>query len=404
MWRGCNNCYQRSPAVAYRRHTASPALAFLGLAWANFIPLTVRLSALAFPALRSRIPPSSRESRPPSRIPPQELGHEDLTHDGSNVIRRIGSSRSPRIPSTRSRGRRRSSDRRPGKHPSEVAPGREPQPMDRGHHPAAPVALPVGRAHERGADPRLSQPHRAIQFIAGGGDRDQSRRDLDRAEARQRAPHRTGARSDARNPGAGEGQRRDARQHADHGRLARARRQRGAGGREGRGSPARRRRRDPGEGESLGMGELPRQRAVQRLERARRIHARSLSVELRPVWLELRLGGRDGRQSVRGRGRHRDRRLDRLPCGKQPDRRAQADRRSGLAERNHPDRAQPGHRGSDGPRGDRRRDPAGRVAVAVRAGERPLTAERLHDLPPSRHAARRPHRGRQPLLLERLWR
>ena len=49
-----------------------------------------------------------------------------------------------------------------------------------------------------------------------------------------------------------------------------------------------------------------------------------------------------------GRGRHRDRRLDPLPCRGQRHRRHQADRRPGQPRGHHPHRAQPGHRRADG--------------------------------------------------------
>ena len=76
---------------------------------------------------------------------------------------------------------------------------------------------------------------------------------------------------------------------------------------------AARRGRDPRQGEPLGVGELPRLRTVQRLERPGRLHAQPLPARLRPVRVELGLGGRAGGEPVRGRGRHRDRRLDRVP-------------------------------------------------------------------------------------------
>ena len=60
----------------------------------------------------------------------------------------------------------------------------------------------------------------------------------------------------------------------------------------------------------------------------------------------------------------------------------------------HPDRPQPGHGRSDGPLGDRRRPPAQRHEVAVRAGQGSRAAPRLHPLPASRQAQGRPYRGR----------
>ena len=90
-----------------------------------------------------------------------------------------------------------------------------------------------------------------------------------------------------------------------------------------RGRPAARcRRGDPGQGQPVRVGQLPRPRPArgqgcrsspQRLERSGRVHPEPLRPRLGPVRLELGLGGRAGRQPVRLRRRHRDGRLDRLP-------------------------------------------------------------------------------------------
>ena len=75
--------------------------------------------------------------------------------------------------------------------------------------------------------------------------------------------------------------------------------------------------------------------------------------------LGLRRGGR--RQPLRGRRRHRDRRLDRLPVVGSGARRHQADGRPDQPRRHHPDRAQPGHGRPDGAHRARRRGPARRA-------------------------------------------
>ena len=61
------------------------------------------------------------------------------------------------------------------------------------------------------------------------------------------------------------------------------------------------------------MGQLPLDPLDQRLEQPRRPDAQSLRARSQPVRLELRLGRGRGRQPVRGRRGHRDRRLDHLP-------------------------------------------------------------------------------------------
>ena len=117
-----------------------------------------------------------------------------------------------------------------------------------------------------------------------------ARRDAERRSGRVRGPlHGI--------PVLGEGQHRDRRPHADDGGVARVSRQHGAGRRRGRRATACRRRRDPGQGQPLGVGELPRVRALQRLERARRVHPRSLRARSRPVRIELGFGGRGGRRT-----------------------------------------------------------------------------------------------------------
>ena len=134
-----------------------------------------------------------------------------------------------------------------------------------------------------------------------------------RRRARPGAQGRARARAAARRPGPDQGQHRHRRPDDDHRRLAGAgRRDRGAGRRVAA-RAARGGRGDPREGEPERVGELPLDPLVERLERARRAVPQPLRARPQPVRLELGLGRRGRRQPVRGRGRHRDRRLDRLP-------------------------------------------------------------------------------------------
>ena len=134
------------------------------------------------------------------------------------------------------------------------------------------------------------------------------------------------SRAAARHSDPRQGQHRHRRQHADDGRLARARQQQSAGRRADRQPAARGGGGDPRQDEPVGVGELPRLRAVQRLERPRRVHPESLPARLRSLRLQLGVRGRAGGEPLRGIGRHRDRRIDRLPVGQQPGRRTEADR------------------------------------------------------------------------------
>ena len=92
-------------------------------------------------------------------------------------------------------------------------------------------------------------------------------------------------------------------------------------------APARRRARDPRQDQPQRVGQLPLHAFGQRLERARRPDPQSLRARPQPLRLEFRLGRGRRRQPVRRRGRHRDRRLDRLPVVDERHRRHQADRR-----------------------------------------------------------------------------
>src|SRR5207253_5116280 len=80
-----------------------------------------------------------------------------------------------------------------------------------------------------------------------------------------------------------------------------------------RGAPARGGGGDPRQSEPVRVGELPLDPFVERLERSRWPVPQSLCARSDAVRLELRLGGRGLRQSLRGRDRDRDRRIDRLP-------------------------------------------------------------------------------------------
>ena len=224
--------------------------------------------------------------------------------------------------------------------------------------PRAAVAHAQGRSHERHVDAGLSRSNRALERFPQRRDRGQSRREIDRAATRPRAQARTRARPAARNPRAREGQHRDGRRDGDHRRIARARRKPRACRRSDRAPVACRRRGDPRQGEPVGMGQLPRLRAVQRLVGARRFHARSLSAQRRSVRLELGVGRRGGGRAVQRRRGHRDRRVGRVPVGQQRDRRPQTDARCAVGRRHHPDCSQPGHCRTDGPPRRRRRDPA----------------------------------------------
>ena len=130
--------------------------------------------------------------------------------------------------------------------------------------------------------------------LARRGDRGQPRRAADRPPARPRASLRPRPRPAARHPGADQGQHRHRRPHADDGRLARARRERRSPGDvAGRGAAARRGRGDPRQGQPVGVGQLPRLRAVQRLDGARRVHPRP--VPARPPIRAARARGRRSR-------------------------------------------------------------------------------------------------------------
>ncbi len=116
----------------------------------------------------------------------------------------------------------------------------------------------------------------------------------------------------------------DRRPDADDGGLARARRRDAAGRRAHRQAPARSGRRDPGQDEPVGVGELPLDALLERLERARRAVPQSVRARSQPLGLELRLGGRGGGQPLRDHRRDRDRRLDRVAREQLRPRRLQA--------------------------------------------------------------------------------
>ena len=78
-------------------------------------------------------------------------------------------------------------------------------------------------------------------------------------------------------------------------------------------APARGRRRHPRQDEPERVGQLPLDALVERLERARRADPQPLRARPQPLRLELGLGRGGRRQPRRGRRRHGDRRLHRLP-------------------------------------------------------------------------------------------
>ena len=79
---------------------------------------------------------------------------------------------------------------------------------------------------------------------------------------------------------------------------------------------------------------------------AGRPEIRTRSIAIRPDRARVRRWRSP--RTCRGGDRHRDRRLDRLAVERRGARRDQADARAREPHRNHPDRAQPGHRRADG--------------------------------------------------------
>ena len=134
-----------------------------------------------------------------------------------------------------------------------------------------------------------------------------------------------------------------------------------AGRRAHRQAPARSGRRDPGQDEPVGVGELPFDALLERLERARRAVPQSLRARSQPLGLELRLGRRRRGQPVRDHRRDRDGRLDRVALEQLRSRRLQAHPRSRQPLRHHPDRPQPGHGRADDAHRGRRGDPPDRA-------------------------------------------
>src|SRR5437867_161933 len=116
------------------------------------------------------------------------------------------------------------------------------------------------------------------------------------------------------------------------------------------------------------------------------------------VGLELRLGrGRRG-QPVPGGDRDRDRRVDRVAVHVLLDRGHQAHARAREPHRDHPHRAQPGHRRADGAHGGGRERAAGRARRGRsprrrHRGERRAGAHRLHRASRPERAEGRPARG-----------
>ena len=111
---------------------------------------------------------------------------------------------------------------------------------------------------------------------------------------------------------------------------------------------ARGRRGDHRQGEPVRVGQLPLQPFDQRLVHPRRADREPVRAGPQPVRVEFGVGGRGGRRSGAARGRHRDRRLDRLPGQRLRDRRHQADQRAGQPPRHRAHLTGAGHRGADG--------------------------------------------------------
>ncbi len=98
-----------------------------------------------------------------------------------------------------------------------------------------------------------------------------------------------------------------------------------AAGRVHRLPAARGRRRHPGQGEPVGVGELPLHPLDQWLVDPRRPDRQPLRARPQPVRLEFGIGGRPVGRPGAARRRHRDRRLDRLPVQRLRRGRRQAD-------------------------------------------------------------------------------
>ena len=130
-----------------------------------------------------------------------------------------------------------------------------------------------------------------------------------------------------RHPGPPQGQRRHRRPDDDHGRLARARGLDAAARRARRRAAARGRRGDPRQGQPLRVGELPLDALVSGWS-ARGGQCRNpYALDRNPCGSSSGSGVAVSANLVRARGRHRDRRLDRLPVHEQRRRRDQADGR-----------------------------------------------------------------------------
>ena len=213
-------------------------------------------------------------------------------------------------------------------------------------------------AHGDGADPALPGPHRGREPGPARGDHRAPGRGRAGGRERRRLAVRPAPRRPRGHPDPGQGQR-PGRGGADHGRVARA--ARGAAAGCVRRLPAARGGRDhPGQGEPVGVGELPVDQVEQRLVDARGPDREPLRARPEPVRLKLGVGGRGlGRAGGAGRG-HRDGRLDRLPVQCLRRGRHQADRGPGEQDRHRAAVPGPGHRGPDGGLGRGRGRPADR--------------------------------------------
>ena len=209
--------------------------------------------------------------------------------------------------------------------------------MVRGDHPPA-AGVDASRTPDQPpADEGLSAPYRRAESPARRRHRDEPASRRHRGATRRRAAARPHPRAAPRHPGAAQGQHRHRRPHGDDRRLVRARGQPRAARRALVAAPAQRRRDHPRQGQPVGVGELPRLRPAtrrsQRLERARRLHPQSLRARLDPCGSSSGSAVAAAANLCAARGRHRDRRIDRLSGRQQPRRRFQADRRADLAGR-----------------------------------------------------------------------
>ena len=159
------------------------------------------------------------------------------------------------------------------------------------------------RAHRSGAHrgvPRADRVARRRRPGAPLGDRDQPGCARDRGHPRCGATRRARARTPARDPDPGEGQPGHRRCDAHHGRIPRAGGSAAPARRTGRRTAARRRRRVARQGQHVGVGQLPLDARVQRLERARRPVPEPVRPRPQRVWIFIGIrASRSRRTSAR---------------------------------------------------------------------------------------------------------